>query len=313
MKDIRIVFMGTPSFAVPILEGLIDNYNVVMVVSQPDRKKNRKGEVIKPDTKLLAEKYGIPVFQPVRVREEYQDILDMNPDMIVTCAYGQIIPEDVLKYPRYGCINVHGSLLPKLRGGAPIHHSIINGDKETGITVMSMDKRMDAGDIISQRTIKIEDDMILDELYGKMSYLGRDLLLDTMPSIIDGTATYTKQDETQVTFGYNITKEEEKISFLDTGINIRNRVRGLNSVPGAYCYMNELRMKVYEVDYVKDEKYSNNEVGEIVEVTNDSIVVRCSDGLIYIKDIAIEGKKRCLVKDYFNGIKKESLVGKVLK
>ena len=195
MKDIRIVFMGTPSFAVPILEGLIDNYNVVMVVSQPDRKKNRKGEVIKPDTKLLAEKYGIPVFQPVRVKEEYQEILDMNPDMIVTCAYGQIIPEDVLKYPRYGCINVHGSLLPKLRGGAPIHHSIINGDKETGITVMSMDKRMDAGDIISQRSIKIEDDMILDELYSKMSYLGRDLLLDTMPSIIDGTATYTKQDE----------------------------------------------------------------------------------------------------------------------
>lgn len=313
MKDIRVVFMGTPSFAVPILEGLIDNYNVVMVVCQPDRKKNRKGEVIKPDTKVVAEKYNIPVFQPGKVREEYDEILNMKPDIIITCAYGQIIPEVILNYPKYGCINVHGSLLPKLRGGAPIHWAIINGEKETGITVMSMAKKMDAGDIISQRSIKIDDDMILDELYSKMSYLGRDLLLDTLPGIIDGSCTYTKQDESLVTFGYNVSKEDEKLDFSKDVVSVRNKVRGLNSVPGAYCYMDNLRMKIYEVDVLVSDKYKDKNIGEIVEVTGDSIVVLGSNGLIFIKDMAIEGKKRCKVKDYFNGIKSKSLLGKVLK
>ena len=313
MSNLKVVFMGTPSFAVPILEGLINNYNVVMVVCQPDRKKNRKGEVIKPDTKVLAELHNIPVFQPLKVKEDYQTIIDMNPDIIITCAYGQIIPETLLNYPKYGCINVHGSLLPKYRGGAPIHWAIINGEKTTGITIMTMDKKMDAGDIITQRSIDIDDDMILDELYSKMSHLGKDLLLDTLPSIINGTAKYTKQDESLVTFGFNVTKEDEKIDFNNSGINIKNKVRGLNSIPGAYCYLDNLRMKIYEVELEENKKYKNNNIGEIINVTNDSIVVLCNDSLVYIKDIAIEGKKRCKVKDYFNGIKKEILIGKVLK
>ena len=140
MNKLNIVFMGTPNFAVPVLEGLINNYNVTMVVCQPDRKKNRKGEVIKPDTKVLAENHNIKVFQPLKIKEDYQPILDENPDIIITCAYGQIIPEILLNCPKYGCINVHGSLLPKYRGGAPIHWAIINGDKTTGITIMTMDK-----------------------------------------------------------------------------------------------------------------------------------------------------------------------------
>lgn len=313
MKNINVVFMGTPSFAVPILEGLIENYNVVMVVCQPDRKKNRKGEVIKPDTKIIAEKYNIPVFQSTKVKEDYQSILDMNPDIIVTCAYGQIIPEVILNFPKYGCINVHGSLLPKLRGGAPIHWAIINGEKETGITVMSMSKKMDAGDIISQRNIKIEENMILDDLYSKMSYLGKDLLLDTLPSIIDGSCTYTKQNEELVTFGYNVSKEDEKIDFNLSIDKVKNKVRGLNSIPGAYCYLDDLRMKIYEVEIILNDKYKEKNIGEIVDVSKDSIIVRGTDGLIYIKDIAIEGKKRCKVREYFNGIKKESLIGKVLR
>ena len=313
MKDIRVVFMGTPSFAVPILEGLIENYNVVMVVCQPDRRKNRKGEIIKPDTKVVAEKYEIPVFQPSKVKMEYDEILKANPDMIVTCAYGQIIPEEILNFPRFGCINVHGSLLPKLRGGAPIHWAIINGERETGITVMKMDKKMDAGDIISSKSIVIDDNMVLDTLYSKMSYLGKELLLETIPSIIDGTCNYIKQDEKMVTFGFNVTKEDEKLNFNTDVVSFRNKVRGLNSIPGAYCFMDNLRMKVYEVDVLVTDKYSDKNIGEIVDVNNDSIVVRGINGLIYINDIAIEGKKRCKVKDYFNGIKKESLVGKVLK
>ena len=309
-EKLKVVFMGTPSFAVPILEGLINNYNVVLVVCQPDRKKNRKGDVIIPDTKRLAIDNNIPVFQPLRVREEYKTILDYNPDLIVTCAYGQFIPKEIIDYPKYGCINVHGSLLPKLRGGAPIHHAIINGDKVTGMTVMSMSEKMDAGDIISQSSLEIGEDEILDSLYERMSLLGASLLLDTIPNIIDGTAKYFPQNEEEVTFGLNITKEEEKIDFNKTAVEIKNRVRGLNSVPGAYTILDDKRMKVYKV-MVDDKDYKKGAIGEIVAVTDDAMVVKCLDGYVKILEIALEGKKRCLVKDYFNGVKKENLVGKV--
>ena len=309
-EKLKVVFMGTPSFALPILEGLIKNYNVVLVVCQPDRKKNRKGDVIIPDTKRLALDNNIPVFQPLRVREEYQTILDYNPDLIVTCAYGQFIPKEIIDYPKYGCINVHGSLLPKLRGGAPIHHAIINGDKVTGMTVMSMSEKMDAGDIISQSSLEIGENEILDSLYERMSLLGANLLLETIPNIIDGTLKYFPQNEEAVTFGLNITKEEEKIDFNKTAIEIKNRVRGLNSVPGAYTILDDKRMKVYKV-IVDDKDYKKGKIGEIVAVTDDAMVVKCLDGYVKILEIALEGKKRCLVKDYFNGVKKDSLVGKV--
>ena len=185
--------MGTPSFAVPILEELINKYNVIMVVSQPDKEKDRKGNIIYSPCKEIGIKNNIKVYQPIKIREEYQYILDKKPDIIITTAYGQIIPSEILDYPKYGCINVHGSLLPKLRGGAPIHHAIINGDKEAGVTIMYMDKKMDSGDIISQRSINIDDNMILDNLYYKLSILGRDLLNDTLPSILNGTNNRIKQ------------------------------------------------------------------------------------------------------------------------
>ena len=265
-NKVRVVFMGTPSFAVPILEGLIDNYDVVMVVCQPDRKKDRKGNVIMPDTKVLALEKGIEVFQPLKVRDEYQVILDKEPDIIITCAYGQIIPKVVLDFPKYGCINVHGSLLPKLRGGAPIHWAIINGFRETGITVIKMSEKMDAGDIISQRSLVIEDDEILDTLYLKMSILGRDLLLDTIPDILNGTVKYFPQKEEEVTFGFNVTKDDEKILFHKSGDEIRNLVRGLNSVPGAYAILNGKRMKIYSVELLEENIYKDGVIGEIVAV-----------------------------------------------
>ena len=311
-RKLKIVFMGTPSFSVPILEGLIANYEVVLVVCQPDRKKDRKGNVIIPDTKKLAIEYNIPVFQPLNIREEYQTILDYETDMIVTVAYGQFIPKEIISYPKYGCINVHGSLLPRLRGGAPIHWAIINGEKSTGMTVMFMSEKMDAGDIISQRSLDIGNDEILDSLYKRMSILGKELLLDTIPSIIDGTAKYFPQNENEATFGLNVKKEEEKIDFSKSVVDIKNLVRGLNSVPGAYCLFDDKRMKVYVVEIISGE-YLDGQVGEIVAVTNDGMIVKCLDGYIKILDIAMEGKKRCLVRDYFNGVKNSSLVGKVLK
>ena len=204
----RVVFMGTPDFAVPVLKGLIDNYEVVGVVSQPDRKVGRHQELKETPIKKLALENKIEVVQPIKIREEYQVVLDFKPDIIVTCAYGQIIPKEIIDYPKLGCINVHASLLPKLRGGAPIHKAIIDGYDKTGITIMYMDTKMDNGDIISQREIKIEDSDNLESLHDKLSILGKELLLDTLPSIIDGTNDRIKQDENEITFAYNISRED---------------------------------------------------------------------------------------------------------
>ena len=307
MKDIKVIFMGTPIFASIILDELIKKYNVIMVVCQPDREKDRKGNIIYSPCKKLAIENNIQVFQPLKIRDEYQKILDMNPDIIITAAYGQIIPDIVLNYPKYGAINVHGSLLPKLRGGAPIHHAIINGDKEIGVTIMYMDKRMDAGDIISQRAIPLTNDMNLDIAYEKLAILGRDLLIETIPSIINGTNNRIHQDENEVTFGYNITKEEEKINFDDTSMNVYNKIRGLSSVPGAYAIINNKRMKVYS-STISDIK-SKNLPGVIEDIRNDGIYVNTKDYIIKLTDIKLEGKKRCMVHEFINGIKKEDYIG----
>lgn len=301
--------MGTPSFAVPILEALIDNYNVIMVVCQPDKEKDRKGNIIYSPCKEIALKNNIEVYQPNKIREEYQYILDKNPDIIITAAYGQIIPLEILEYPKYGCINVHGSLLPKLRGGAPIHHAIINGDKFAGVTIMYMDKKMDAGDIISQRSIEIGENTILDDLYHKLSIIGRDLLLDTLPSIFNGTNDRIKQDENKVTFGFNITKEEEKIDFNDTSNNIHNKIRGLSSIPGAYAIINNKRMKIYLSE--KTNNISKSKPGTINDINENGIIVSTKDYDIILKDIKLEGKNRCNVKDFINGIRREDYIGGV--
>lgn len=307
MKDIKVIFMGTPIFASIILDELIKKYNVIMVVCQPDREKDRKGNIIYSPCKKLAIENNIQVFQPLKIRDEYQKILDMNPDIIITAAYGQIIPDIVLNYPKYGAINVHGSLLPKLRGGAPIHHAIINGDKEIGVTIMYMDKRMDAGDIISQRAIPLTNNMNLDIAYEKLAIIGRDLLIETIPSIINGTNNRIHQDENEVTFGYNITKEEEKINFDDTSMNVYNKIRGLSSVPGAYAIINNKRMKVYS-STISDIK-SKNLPGVIEDIRNDGIYVNTKDYIIKLTDIKLEGKKRCMVHEFINGIKKENYIG----
>ena len=309
MKKLNVIFMGTPMFARVVLEKLIDNTNVVMVVCQPDREKDRKGNIIYPEVKKLAIDNNIEVYQPLKIREEYQYVLDKNPDIIITCAYGQILPKEILDYPKYGCINVHGSLLPKLRGGAPIHHAIINGEEKTGITIMYMDRKMDSGDIISQKEVEILDSDNLDSLYEKLSYVGSELLIETLPSIINGTNNRIKQDESLVTFGYNITKEEEIVEFNDIARNVFNKVRGLSTIPGASTYLDNKRVKIYEVEIT--DKVSKGTCGEIVEIEKNGILVNTKDYLVRIKDIKLEGKKRCKVSEYLNGIKNKSdLIGK---
>ena len=311
MKNINVIFMGTPEFAVPVLKMLIENYNVLLVVSQPDREKDRKGNLLSTPVKKLALKNNIPVYQPLKIKEEYEQVIKMNADIIVTCAYGQIIPEVILNQPKYGCINVHGSLLPKLRGGAPIHHAIINGDEYTGMTIMYMAKKMDAGDIISQKRVDILPDDNLDLLYERMSFVGAKLLEETMPKIINGTNERTVQDEELVTFGYNITKEEEKIDFNKNAKEVFNLIRGLSSVPGAYCYFDNLRMKIYASEITN--KKVTSQPGKIIDVDKTGIYVNTNDFVIKITDIKLEGKKRCLIKDFVNGIRKEEYIGKVLQ
>lgn len=307
----KIVFMGTPDFAVPVLEGLIENYNVVLVVSQPDKEIGRKRILTPTEVKKVALSHNIEVFQPEKIRNDYQRILDINPDLIVTCAYGQIIPKEILELPRLGCINVHGSLLPKLRGGAPIHHAIIDGLSETGMTIMYMDVKMDSGDIISQRSIKIEDEDTVETLWDKMSLLGRDLLLDTMPSIIEGTNQRIKQNEDEVTFGFNIKREEEHIDFNKTSREVFNLIRGLSPIPSAYAVLDDKEMKIYS-SIISDKKYSA-EPGEIVDTTKEGIIVSTKDASIILTEVKPFGKGRMPAGAYINGVKSQGIVGKVFK
>lgn len=308
----KIVFMGTPDFAVPILEGLIENYNVVGVVSQPDKKVGRHQEVKFTPIKEVAVKNNIPVFQPEKIRNQYDDILALNPDIIITCAYGQIIPKAILDYPKLGCINVHASLLPKLRGGAPLHRCILDGYDKTGVTIMYMDVKMDNGDIISQQETDILDTDNVGTIHDRLSIMGRDLLLETLPSIIDGTNNRIKQDENEVTFGYNITREEEHIDFNKTSREIFNHIRGLNPFPSANAMLDNNEVKIYD-SYIGNKKYNNKINGEICTIYKDGLGICTSDGEIVITDIKISGKKRMKIKDYLNGVNKEELIGKVFK
>ena len=308
LKDLKVVFMGTPDFCVPILESLIENCNVIGVVTQPDKEVGRKKEIKFSPIKEVALKNNLNIFQPIKIRTNYQDILDLNPDIIITCAYGQIIPKAILDYPKYGCITVHASLLPKLRGGAPIHHAIIDGYNETGITIMYMDEGMDSGDIIEQSKTIIEDSDTVETLHDRLSLMGRDLLIKTLPSIIEGNNKRIKQDEKDVTFGYNIKREEELIDFNKTSREVFNHIRGLNPFPGGYFTLNKKIVKVYKVNEINDNKYQDKENGEIVKIDKESFYIKVIDGLIQVLEIKFEGKKKMKVQDFLNG-NQESLLG----
>ncbi len=312
MKKIRIVFMGTPDFSVPILEGLIEEYEVVGIVSQPDKMVGRHKILRHTPVKVVGLDNNIKVLQPNDIRVEYKEILDLKPDMIVTCAYGQIIPKVILESPRYGCINVHASLLPKYRGGAPIHRAILNGDAKTGMTIMYMAEGMDTGDIIKQKEVIIENDDNLESLHDKLSLVGRDLLLEVIPDIVSGKATRTKQDESLVSYAYNIKREDEKLDFNKTTLEVYNHIRALSPIPGAFAMLDGKIVKIYDSE-MSDRAFMNAKNGEIAAIYKDGIGVSTLDGEIIIKDIKIEGKKRVNVKDFLNGCDKDSFMGKVFK
>ncbi|MBR3211432.1 MAG: methionyl-tRNA formyltransferase [Bacilli bacterium] len=309
----RIVFMGTPVFAVNVLQGLIDHYEeeIVGVVSQPDKLVGRHHVLTPTPVKQLAIKYGIPVLQPEKIRKEYQAVLDLKPDIIITCAYGQIIPTEILEAPRLGCINVHASLLPKLRGGAPIHKAIIEDYKVTGVTIMYMDATMDTGDMISKVEVPILESDDLESLHDKLSDAGTQLLLETLPSIMDGTNSREKQKEEEATFAYNIKREEEHIDFSKSSREIFNLIRGLCPIPSANVLFDGCEMKVYH-SIISSQKYIGK-CGEIVDVTKQGIVVKTGDGAIVLTEIKPFGKKRMDASSYVNGVGAKNLIGKVFQ
>ena len=306
MKDKRVVFMGTPEFSLKVLEALIENTNVVLVVSQPDSYVGRHHELKYTPVKSLALEHNIEVFQPIKIKEDYQRILDVNPDIIVTCAYGQIIPKILLDTPKYKAINVHASLLPKLRGGSPLHKCLIDGYSETGITIMYMDVGMDSGDIIKQKSIKITDEDNVGTIHDKLSIIGSELLIETLPSIFDGTNERIKQDESEVTFAYNIKREEERIDFNKTAREVFNQVRGLYPFPVGYTVINDEIVKICECK-IGDKK--SGQVSSISNLYNDGIGVMCSDKEIIITKLKPSGKKEMSARDYLNGKRNERLLG----
>lgn len=311
MSNIKIVFMGTPEFSVPVLEGLIDNYEVVGVVSQPDRKVGRKQELKSTPVKQTAMSHNIPVFQPEKIKREYDEILKLEPDLIITCAYGQIIPKAILDYPRLGCINVHASLLPKLRGGAPIHKAIIDGYSKTGITIMYMDEKMDSGDIISQAETDILDSDTLETLHDRLSIMGKELLLQTLPSIIEGTNMRTPQEEKDVTYAYNIKREEEYLDFSNSSRALFDQIRGLSPAPGSCAVLDGEEIKIYAARI--GDKTSSSVPGEIMHIYKDGIGVSTADYELVLLDIKPFGKKRMLASSFINGISKEEYIGKVFQ
>lgn len=308
MKDLKVIFMGTPDFCVPILKALSEKCNVIAVVTQPDKEVGRKKEVIYSPIKKTAIDLGIKVLQPVKIKEEYKDIIDLNPDIIITCAYGQIVPEVILNYPKYGCINVHASLLPKLRGGAPIHKAIIYGYDVTGITIMYMDKGMDTGDMISKKEVKIEDNDTAETLHDKLQKVSVTLLLETLPKIINGTNKRKKQDDSCATYAYNISRQEEHVDFNKTSKEVFNQIRGLNSWPGAYAVLDGKNIKLW-LSKISENHY-DTKPGTIVNLDKNGMEIVTKDGSVLITELQLPGKRKTNVKDFINGVKKEDYLDK---
>lgn len=312
MKNKKIVFLGTPEFAANILEGLIlENYNIIAVVSQPDKFVGRKKILTHTPVKEVALKYNIPVYQPVSLRKEHEFLDNMDIDMLITAAYGQILPNDVLNLAKINNINVHASLLPLHRGGAPIHRAIINGDEKTGVTIMKMVDKMDAGEMYGKEEVIIDKNINTTQLFVKLQEVGKELLLKLLPDLLNNNIKGIAQDETKATYSFNIKREEEKIDFNKSVFEVHNLIRGLAEVPGAYCMFKDKEFKIYssEVYKLTDD---NCPIGSIKIEGKNNFLVKCKDGYLKINEIKIEGKQKMDVKAFLNGCKKEELVKEVL-
>src|SRR4051794_10909838 len=299
----KIVFMGTPDFSVPVLQQIIkDGYQVIGVVTQPDRPVGRKKVLTPPPVKVEAVKHGISVYQPEKIRqeEELAKVLALEPDLIVTAAFGQILPKKLLDAPKFGCINVHASLLPELRGGAPIHYAIMQGKEKTGVTIMYMVEKLDAGDMLAKVEVPIEETDHTGSLHDKLSAAGAELTSQTIPALLRGEITPIKQNEEEATFASNIKREQELIDWSKTGEDIYNHVRGLHPWPVAYTLVNGKVIKVWWTEKVASK--ASGEAGEILELLKDGILVKTgNETAIKITELQPAGKKRMSAEQMLRG------------
>ena len=293
----KVCFMGSMEFAVPILEGLNKKFDIELVVTQPDKPVGRKRILTPTKVKEKALELGLKVFQPENIRTDHEPITKLDLDFIIVAAYGQMIPENVLSHAKYQAINVHASLLPKYRGGSPMHRAIQYGDSKTGVTIMYMAMKMDSGDILAQRSIPILHDDNVGTIEQKLGVLGRDLLLDTLDEI--DHITPQKQNENEITFAYNIKPYEERINFKMTALEIYNHVRGFFPWPLTYAVINGLKLKLYQVQH-SDENMSEVP-GEIVVSEKDRVGVQTADGIVFLTEVQLQGKKQMTIRDFQNG------------
>ncbi|MEG2246990.1 MAG: methionyl-tRNA formyltransferase [Peptostreptococcaceae bacterium] len=298
----KIVFMGTPEFAVPCLQKIIDEgHEVLAVVTQPDKPKGRGKKLSMPPVKELALKYDIEVYQPLKAREEsFVNILrEINPDLIVVVAFGQILPKSILDIPKFGCVNVHASLLPKYRGAAPLNWVIINGEEKTGVTTMYMDVGLDTGDMILKSEIPLDDEITAGELHDKMMIDGADVLKETIQLIAQGKAPREKQNDDETCYSPIMDKSLGNIDWSKSAKDIHNLVRGVNPWPSAYTTYGDQTMKIWRTKVL--DKNSDKTPGSILNVDKDGLDVCTGQGVIRISEIQMSGKKRMIVSEYIKG------------
>ena len=303
--------MGTPAFSVPILEALIDSeYEVVAVVTQPDRPVGRKKILTASPVKAAAVQHDLPVFQPEKISgsTEMETLIALEPDLIVTAAFGQFLPQKLLSVPKYGAINVHASLLPKYRGGAPVHYALMKGEKETGVSIMYMEKKMDAGDILSQKSLDITRNDDVGTLFDRLSALGKDLLMDTLPKLLAGDITPVKQNEEEVTYSPNIKREEELVDWTKTAAEVDYQVRGLRPWPVAYTLLEGNRLKLWDV--TPTEEKTTAVPGTIIRIEKEAVYIACGDQtVVKINEVQPAGKSKMTVMAFLSGVGSQLKVG----
>lgn len=311
MKELRIIYMGTPDFAVGPLVNIIKNgYNVVGVITQPDKKRGRgKSLSFSPIKKIAIEKGITNILQPERIKrkEEVEKINALRPDLLITCAYGQILSQKVLDIPTYGCINIHASLLPKYRGASPIHAALLNGDKVSGVTTMMTDIGMDTGDILLKKEVNITDDMDLEMLYDTLAIAGSELIVETLNALISGNINKEKQEESKASHCKMLEKEDGIIDFSKSSFDIFNQIRALTIWPGCYTTYEGKRLKVTKAHYTKID--SNKVPGSIIDIDQEKICVACKSGTLEIFEIQFDNKARILVSKCYHNLNKKAILG----
>ena len=308
-KDLNLLFMGTPEISAYVFEQMIlDGYHFVGLVAQPDHPVGRKGIIEKVPTKVIAEKYGIPVFQPIKIRKDFSFMDNLKVDLVITLAYGQIVPQGFLDIPRFGCLNLHGSLLPKLRGASPIQTALINNEKVTGVTLMEMVAAMDAGRMYGKKEVIIDEEDNATSLFKKISEAAKDLVLELLPKYVNGELEGIPQNEEEVTFCSLIKPEQEKLDLSKDILEVYGYIRGLSDEPGAYLYLTNNKLKIYRAKIINN--IVTHQIGEIVQADKNGLVFQAKDGQIAILELQKEGKKRMDCRSFING--NQNLLGQIL-